>query len=124
MAGKARSTLQRHIKKGIISCEKADDGRVLVDVVELERVYGALQVPAGGAAPERTGALLHPATPPAAPDVVAVLQDQVSLLKQELAESKERERDLREMLKAEQQNVKLITAGPERRGFLRRLFGR
>jgi vacuolar-type H+-ATPase subunit I/STV1 len=39
-AGISRTTLDRHIKQGKISIGKDGRGRVVIDVTELERVYG------------------------------------------------------------------------------------
>lgn len=59
LTGKARSTLQRHIKKGQISAKKDDNGHAQIDVAELERAYGSLRSPDGNAPPatvEQAGA--------------------------------------------------------------------
>ena len=40
ITGKSRTTLQKHLKKGKLSCEETDDGIKLIDASELIRVYG------------------------------------------------------------------------------------
>jgi len=42
---KPRGTLYAHIKKGRLSAEQDEFGRIYVQVVELERVYGTLNSP-------------------------------------------------------------------------------
>jgi len=43
--GVARGTLYTHIKKGRLSAEPDEFGRIYVQVAELERVYGTLKSP-------------------------------------------------------------------------------
>lgn len=43
LTGKPRSTIHRHLKNGTLSKGKDGQGRPVIDVAELERVYGALQ---------------------------------------------------------------------------------
>lgn len=45
LTGKSRITLHRHIEKGKLSKEVDGTGRPIIDVSELERVYGRLQQP-------------------------------------------------------------------------------
>lgn len=42
--GKHRSTLQRHIKDGTLSVEKDGTGNPVIDVAELQRVYGHVEI--------------------------------------------------------------------------------
>lgn len=44
VTGKARSTIQSHIKKGLISAENDGVGNCLIDVAELQRVYGVIKM--------------------------------------------------------------------------------
>ena len=44
---KHRSTLQRHIKDGVLSAERDAAGNPVVDVSELQRVYGTVKVATG-----------------------------------------------------------------------------
>jgi chromosome segregation ATPase len=43
MAGKSRITIHRHIEKGLVSKEIDETGSPVIDVSELERVYGSLR---------------------------------------------------------------------------------
>ncbi|MGZ9146669.1 MAG: hypothetical protein ACXW4A_12680 [Nitrospira sp.] len=43
MAGKSRITIHRHIDKGLVSKEIDEAGNPVIDVSELERVYGSLR---------------------------------------------------------------------------------
>src|SRR5438046_3062811 len=45
LTGKARVTIHRHIEKGKLTKEIDGTGNPVVDVAELERVYGALKQP-------------------------------------------------------------------------------
>lgn len=58
LTGKPRSTLHRHIASGALSKESDGQGRPVLDISELERVYG----PLGQAGVLQSGAVLHPAT--------------------------------------------------------------
>lgn len=50
--GKHRSTLQRHIKDGTLSVEKDGTGNPVIDVSELQRVYGRVEVETDATAPQ------------------------------------------------------------------------
>ena len=43
LSGKSRSTVHRSIKSGVLSASKDAKGHTLIDVSELERVYGVLR---------------------------------------------------------------------------------
>src|SRR3954471_9212018 len=43
MTGRSRSTIWRTIKAGKVSAERTESGDFLVDVAELERVFGPMQ---------------------------------------------------------------------------------
>lgn len=45
MTGKARSTIQRHAGKGKLTVEKDGKGNPVIDLSELERVYGEVLQP-------------------------------------------------------------------------------
>ena len=59
LTGKPRSTLHRHIGNGTLSKESDGQGKPVVDIAELERVYGPLLQ----ADMKQNGATLHSATP-------------------------------------------------------------
>lgn len=51
LTGISRSTIQRHMKNGKLSCQLGPNGQRQVDVSELERVYGLKKAETEGAAP-------------------------------------------------------------------------
>ena len=89
LAGRSKSTLSRAVANGKLSVARRDGNQVLIDVSELERVYGPLERRnvAQNVAPER-----H-ATPSEAIEI--------SLLKTRLQELEQDRRDLREQLEQE-----------------------
>lgn len=57
LAGRARTTIQRDVRKGRLSQTTGPDGRSAIDTAELMRAYGALQAPVlQGAAPQQAAA--------------------------------------------------------------------
>jgi hypothetical protein len=76
MAGVSRSTLHKQLNAGKLSAERVD-GRTLIDVSELERVFGTL-VPPGTLKPNRR------TTQSDTPQITAILQSQIELLQREL----------------------------------------
>ncbi len=57
LAGRARTTVQRDVRKGRLSRTTGPDGQPAIDTAELMRVYGALQAPVlQGAAPQQAAA--------------------------------------------------------------------
>jgi hypothetical protein len=108
MAGVSRSTIHKQLNSGKLSAERTD-GQTLIDVSELERVFGAL-VPPGTLRPNRRST--HPDTP----QITAILQSQIELLQRELDVTRQ-ERD-RLLGIIERQALVL----PERKGWWRRLF--
>lgn len=59
---KPRSTIQRNIKKGVLSAEKDATGRTVIDVSELQRVFGNLDMDAVASEAEQTGVKEQSAT--------------------------------------------------------------
>jgi hypothetical protein len=104
MAGVSRSTIHKQLNSGKLSAERTD-GRTLIDVSELERVFGTL-VPPGR--PKRRD--VHPDTP----QITAILQSQIELLQRELDVTRQ-ERD-RLLTIIERQAL------PAGKGWWRRLF--
>jgi hypothetical protein len=58
LTGKPRSTLHRHIGNGTLSKESDGQGKPVLDIAEIERVYGPLL----RADMKQNGAMLHSAT--------------------------------------------------------------
>lgn len=48
LTGKSTTTINRHVKEGILSADKDVQGRRVIPVVELERVYGKLHMSENG----------------------------------------------------------------------------
>lgn len=95
--GKARTTIQSHIKKGLISVDLDSSGKKLIDVSELQRFYGKVNLDATGTTLHRSVVLQQFATPNNAVSVQskeAVLNREIELLRQQLDEAKEREKKL------------------------------
>lgn len=86
LAGVARQTIHRFIKKGKLSVEKTADGKTVIDKSELLRVFPNLVTPGASH-------MLRSDTP----QVTAILQSQIELLQRELDVTRqERERDREE----------------------------
>ena len=60
LTGKARSTIQRHLKSGRLSKGHDEEGQPVIDTAELVRVYGPLQ----GRYNSATDPIGQQATPP------------------------------------------------------------
>lgn len=60
---KARSTIQRHINQGLLSAEKNAQGKKVIDVSELQRVYGNLDIDATAGVVTQSAAPIQPAPP-------------------------------------------------------------
>lgn len=88
LVGKSRTTLHRHIKKGTLSAVTDFDGNPAIDLTELIRVYGKVELEQSqDSVAERNTEQL--ATPP----VEQVDTHQIQLLQLKL-EAMERERDI------------------------------
>jgi hypothetical protein len=132
MAGVSRPTIHKKINAGQLSVEKLD-GKTLIDVSELERVFGTLSTPGTMKPPRQDG---HADTA----QIATILQSQIARLERELevirqerdsekhAREREREehRTERERLHGiiEKQTLLLPAAKePEqKKGWWRRLF--
>jgi DNA-binding transcriptional MerR regulator len=122
-AGVARVTIQRHIKKGTLSCEVNGLGQRLVDTSELIRVYGELQDPDAPDTVQQGGEKRQRE----AGQMIGMLQQKIEMLeasieelKKDKEESTKREQDLREILKIQSRQ---LTEPTRRFGFFGRLFG-
>ena len=100
--GKPRSTLYRHIDKGKVSAEEDGEGNTVIDVSELQRVYGALDLGATRDDTEQNVVLQQSAT------VQSVADLEVLRLKLEYAErERDTERERRE--RAEHEVERLLS---------------
>ena len=114
LAGKHRTTIQRHIKSGKLSATQDLDGNPAVDVAELSRVYGNLP---GHAAPvqQSQSSTLQQAAQDVAAGEIEVLRAKLEaaetareIWKQQAEREARRADELLEMLKQEQQNIRLL----------------
>lgn len=123
MAGKGRSTIQRHIKEGKLSAGKDESGNPVIDVSELIRVYGTIKADESGK-PDSVKQL-----DTVEPDQTA--QTMIETLREELRAAREREDWLKGQLEAGQERVRelerrMLPPGegtPAKKGFFSRLFG-
>ena len=136
MTGKNASTIHRAMKNGRLSFQKNDAGDRLVDVSELERVFG---LKAAGDVRNDAPAVASNSTQSA--DSASELRELRAILEAERARATALERDkedlrserdrLLRVIEEQASSMKLLTdqrqaepPAPERRGFLARLFGR
>lgn len=82
LAGISRSTINRHLKEGIISKEIGEDGKPCVDTSELQRVYGIVS----HGVPRRNVPMTQRGTPPEITENMI----EIKLLRAELTAAKER----------------------------------
>ena len=106
----SESTLRRDLKSGKVSSSKDKQDRTVVDVAELERVYGTLQSNESQKKGTDTNV------------VVALLEERISELKTQLEKSEARESQLLELLKEKEKNLAIATS-ERKQGFWRFLRG-
>ena len=87
--GKPRSTLYRHIKKGKISSDEDGQGNTVIDVSELQRVYGKLNMTATDSDTERSEAL-HQSAPLQSAAEIELLQLRLEHAEKQRDSEKER----------------------------------
>lgn len=105
LTGKPRSTIHRHLKNGKLSKGTDGQGRPVVDVAELERVYGPLQQMDMA----QSGATRQTATPEwDRPDRADLIE--LEALKRENALLLNERDDLRRRLDAEAEERRKLTA--------------
>ena len=95
VAGKSRVTIQRHIKNGKLSCTVDTNGNKFIDVSELIRAYGEINVDDTGKKQLQKNIVMHHDTGENYTEI-RVLQEQVKSLKEQLGEEKERSAELKE----------------------------
>ena len=142
----SESTLRRDIKSGKVSSEKDDRGRRRIDTAELARVYGQLRQSTDANdtqmnavdTPDNSPVNVNdsPDTSENNPKVVALLENQIDDLKNQLERAEVREdthisekKELHDRLAAEQEKTRLlILPAPKEKseksvGWMQRLFG-
>ena len=129
-----RAALYRHAKSGDLSTSKDAQGRLVVDVSELERYYGKLNGRSelngegrGDETPQKDdfGQLETPETSPNGQHdtgietqvLIELLREQLAATQSELADAKDRERQLLSLLKTAQDNCKMLMAPEEKKRF-------
>lgn len=120
--GVSKSTILRAIKSGRMSSPRTDDGGYAIDPAELHRVYPARNA----SAPERTGSMGQDAPPPA-PDATAVLDAEITALREMLRRADREADDLRsdrDAWRSQAENAqRLLTDHSSRRSWWKRLAG-
>ena len=122
----SKTTLYRDLKENRLSSTTDAKGKKVIDIAELERFYGQLKSPSVNGAghngnsqsdpTEQSGTDGNPAsdtsehngTVDGSPDVIAVLEDQVAVLKSQLECEREEKLKLLDMLAMEQEKTKLL----------------
>ena len=94
----SESKLRRDIKASKVSATKDHDGNTVVDVAELQRVYGKLTLPEE----QETGT--------ATPKIVSLLESQLEETRQALGQATAEKKELMDLLKAEKQEKAEIKA--------------
>ena len=130
----SKTTLYRDLKENRLSSTTDAKGKKVIDTAELERFYGQLKFPSVNGAgnngnsqsdpteqngthgtPESDNSE-HNGTVDGSPDVIAVLEDQVAVLKSQLECEREEKVKLLDMLAMEQEKTKMLMlpqAAPE-----------
>ena len=130
----SKTTLYRDLKENRLSSTTDAKGKKVIDTAELERFYGQLKSPSVNGAgnngnsqsdpTEQSGTDGNPAsdnsehngTVDESPAVIAVLEDQVAVLKSQLECEREEKVKLLDMLAMEQEKTKMLMlpqAAPE-----------
>ena len=108
----SKTTLYRDLKENKLSSTTDAKGKKVIDTAELERFYGQLKSPSlngagdnGNRESENTG---NNATLGETPAVIAVLEDQVAVLKSQLECERQEKLKLLDMLAIEQEKTQLL----------------
>ena len=110
----SESTLRRDLKSGKVSCTTNKQGKKVLDVSELERVYGELTINDN----QKNGN--------DSDKIVSFLEEQVQDLKARLVKAEERESKLHDLLKEKEVNMRALMPPPEttKQNWWQRLTGR
>ena len=122
----SKTTLYRDLKENKLSSTTDAKGRKVIDPAELERFYGQLKTPAGNGTGtggnsqsdpmkqngthgnQKPDTAEHNGNADATPAVIAVLEDQVVLLKTQLESERQEKGKLLDMLAIEQEKTKML----------------
>jgi hypothetical protein len=94
LCDRGKTTLARAIKSGRMSASRRDDGGYLINVAELERVFG----PLNGATVAATGDVVHHATPPVTDAATNALVAELRGMLADVRADRDRWRDMAERL--------------------------
>lgn len=126
----SKTTLYRDLKKNKLSSTTDTKGKKVIDTAELERFYGQLKSPSVNGAGNNGNSQSDPTeqngtdgnqesdnsaqngTVDGNPAVIAVLEDQVGVLKSQLESERQEKMKLLEMLAMEQEKTKLLMLPP------------
>jgi len=137
MVGVSQTTLYRDLKEGKMSYETDARGRKVIDTAELQRVYKDAynrpenDVGNNGNSQRETivnnGKSENGTKKEANSAVIAVLEEQVAMLKEQLENATTREQKLIDMLSAEQEKTRQLMLPPPdndkpKSNFFRRIF--
>jgi len=106
--GKDRSSIQRKIKNGELSCEADENGHKQIDLSELIRIYGEPPKSDTGATLLQSGGVQQPDTPYATPHYeqeINFLEKQVKALEEDKKDLKTERDRLLDMLETEQKKT-------------------
>ena len=108
----SKTTLYRDLKENKLSSTTNAKGKKVIDTAELKRFYGQLKSPsvngAGNNGNLESDNSEHNGTVDGSPTVIAVLEDQVAVLKSQLECEREEKVKLLDMLAMEQEKTKLL----------------
>ena len=107
-AGKDRKTLYRHAKKGKLTVGKDSNGNPVIDVAELERVYGPLNLNATPATVGKIGAVPQNDTPDKSNDNSA-LKREIELLREQVGDLRSERDRLLNVIEEQTATVNLLT---------------
>ena len=134
VSGKSESTIRRDMRKGKVSFEKDDRGRVSFDTAELTRAYGQLKSLDSPSDTANDRAMTANDTHVDSPKVTTLLENQIQDLKAQLEKAEQRENTLirersklLDLLFAEKEEKRALMPPPAqngRQGWWQRLVGK
>ncbi len=134
-ANKSRKTIYRHIETGKLSAQKDTLGNTVIDIVELERVYGSIKVDEKINATDSTSQKVVQSVSSKQSDTadVEALKAELKLFKRELEIEKERRVSLEEekqrmlgIIESQAASMKQLapSQNAQKKGFWSRLFSK
>ena len=105
------ATLHRHTKAGTLSCTTNPQGHKVVDVAELERVYGPLENPHENGNGSHENVKQEDMRKVENPEIVEVLREQIAMLKSQLETANNEKQQVLRIL----ENQTLMLPAPEKK---------